>query len=85
MKYIRKRPKGAATPSGLKNKQTSNISITVRLLFYNPSGNLFAETIMVFNNIYDFPTQQTLKDEFINRFLKMHRINKKQLEVCLHV
>jgi len=85
MKKIKERPKGAGTPSGPKNKQTSNTIITLRLLFYNLNGNLFAEANLVFKSIYDLATQLSLKGELINHFLELHGITEDQLELCIHV
>ena len=85
MKNKQKRPKGAGTPSGLINNETSNISITVRLLFYNLNGNLFAEANLVFKSIYDLATQLSLKGQLTNQFLELYGITEDQLEICIHV
>jgi len=85
MKRKKKRPKGAPTPSGPKNKQTSKDIITLRLLFYNLDGNLFAEASLIFKSIYDFATQKLLTDELIKHFLELYGITEDQLEVCIHV
>ena len=81
----KKRPKGAATSSGPKTKKQSKDIITLRLLFYNLNGNLFAEATLVFKSIYDLATQLSLKGELINHFLELHGITEDQLELCIHV
>lgn len=84
MKQQIRRPKGGGTPSGLKNKQITNDSITLRILFYNSDGNLFAEASLIFKSIYDLSTQQILKGKYIKHFLDLYHITEDQLEVCIH-
>lgn len=85
MKHKKIRPKGAGTPSDHKIKLKSNNIITLRLMFYNRDGNLFAEASLVFNSIYDFATQQILKGDSVYHFLQLYGITEEQLEVCIHV
>jgi len=85
MKEQIRRPKGGGTPSGLTNKLTTNDSITLRLLFYNSDGNLFAEANLIFNSICDLSTQQIFLGKYIKHFSELYHITEDQMEVCIHV
>jgi len=81
----KKRPKGAATPSGLKNKHTIKNSITLIFLIYTPGNIPILQASLICKSISDLSTQLTSLREGINHFIELYHITEDQMEVCIHV